>query len=124
MRRLLRLLALCVFVLALPLQGALAATAMGVDAGAHPAVMTMPDGHAMAAADMPCHDHAPDKTGCGDCCGPIVAQRALLAVTPVAARWAALPRVAAAVAPALFLTGGTERPPRHLLAREAPLARA
>jgi hypothetical protein len=124
MRRLLRLLALCVFALALSLQGALAATAMGVDAGAHPKLMNMPDGQPMAAADMPCHDHAPDKTGCGDCCGPIVAQRALLAVAPVAARWAALPRRAADVAPALFLTGGTERPPRRLLAQEAPLGRA
>jgi len=121
MRRFLRLLALCVFALALPLQGAPAATAMAVDAGTHPQPMTM------AAVDMPCHDHAPDKTGCGDCCdccGPIVAQRALLAVAPVAARWAALPRNAADVAPALFLTGGTERPPRRLLAHEAPPGRA
>jgi hypothetical protein len=113
MRRFLRLLALCLFALALPLQGALAASAM---ARAHPHSMTMPDGHPMAAADMPCHDRAIDKPGCGDCCGPIVVQQALLAVTPVAARWAALMRIAADAAPALFLTGGTERPPRLLLA--------
>ena len=57
MRRFLRLLALCLFALALPLQGALAASAM---ASTHPRMMTMPDGRAMAAA-MPCHDHAVDS---------------------------------------------------------------
>jgi len=120
MRRLLRLLTLCLFALALPLQGALAATGMGVDAGTQGQAQVM----AMAAAEMPCHDHAPDKTGCGDCCAPLVVQQALLAVAPAAARWAALPRDAAQAAPALFLTGGTERPPRRLLAQDAPPDRA
>ena len=115
MRRFLRLLTLWLLALALPVQGALAQTAMGAPAPSHP--MTMPDGTAMDAAAMPCHGHAVDKAGCGTCCGPIAApQQAPLAVAPAAARWAALPRVAAEAAPPLFLTGGPERPPRDVLA--------
>ena len=122
MRRFLRLLVVWLIALALPLQGAAAATAMATHTGAPShATMTMPDGSTMDAADMPgaapCHGHALDKSGCcGDCCGPIVAQQEMLAVTPVAIRWAALPRASAAAAAPLFLTGGTDRPPRLLLA--------
>ena len=116
MRRFLRLLTLWLFALALPIQGAAAATAMPGHASAPSHTMTMPDGTTMDAADMPCHAHAIDKSGCGACCGPIVTQQAMLAVAPVATRWAVVPRDAAAAAPALFLTGGTERPPRFFLA--------
>ena len=125
MRRFLRLLALWLIALALPLHGAQAATAMGAPAStpSH-AQMTMPDGTTMDAADMPgasdaaaCPGHAIDKSGCcGDCCGPIAIQHELLDVVPVAARWATLPRDAADAATPLFLTGGTERPPRPALA--------
>ena len=122
MRRFLRLLVVWLIALALPLQGAAAATAMAThaDAPSH-AAMTMPDGSTMDAADMPgaapCHGHALEKSGCcGDCCGPIVAQREMLAIAPVAARWTALPRGIAAAASPLFLTDGTDRPPRPFLA--------
>lgn len=86
-------------------------------ARSHPAshVMTMPDGSTMDAAAMPCHDPAVDKSGCGACCGPIAAEPALLlAVAPVAARWATFKRDAAQAGAPQFLTGGTDRPPRHL----------
>ena len=116
MRRFLRLLTLWLIALALPMQGAAAATAMPGHASAPSHTMTMPDGTTMDAADMPCHAHALDKSGCGACCGPIVTQQAVLTVAPVAARWATLARDAADAAPPLFLTGGTERPPRHFLA--------
>jgi hypothetical protein len=117
MRRLLRLLTLWLFALALPIQGAAAATAMAGHAGTPSHAMVMPDGTTMDAADMPCHAHALDKSGCGACCGPVVTQQALLDVAPVALRWAAVPQgVIDAMAPLLFLTGGTDRPPRHLLA--------
>ena len=115
MRRFLRLLTLWLFALALPVQGALAQTAMAAPAPSH-ATMTMPDGTTMDADAMPCHGHAVDKAGCGTCCGPIAAQQATLAVAPVATRWAPLPRAAADAAPPLFLTSGTERPPRPVLA--------
>lgn len=125
MRRLLRLLALCLIALALPFDGAQAATGMGAATStpSH-AQMTMPDGTTMDAADMPgasdaaaCPGHAIDKSGCcGDCCGPIAIRHELLDVVPVAARWATLPRDAADAATPLFLTGGTERPPRPVLA--------
>ena len=117
MRRFLRLLTLWLIALALPIQGAVAASGMGGHAAppAH-ATMTMPDGTTMDAADMPCHRAALDKAGCGACCGPIFTQQAMLSVAPVATRWATLPRVAADAAPPLFLTGGTERPPRSFLA--------
>ena len=119
MRRFLRLLTLLLFALALPVQGALAAGAMAAHA-ASSHTMTMPDGNVMDAAAMPggtpCHGHAIDKTGCGACCAPLVVHQALLAVAPVATRWSALPRAAADVASPLFLTGGTERPPRPLAA--------
>ena len=114
MRRFLRLLTLWLFALALPIQGALAATGMGAPAPSH--TMTMPDGTTMDAGAMPCHQHAIDKAGCGSCCGPIFTQQSLLTVAPVATRWAPLPRVAADAAPPLFLTSGTDRPPRLLLA--------
>jgi hypothetical protein len=116
MRRFLRLLTLWLFALALPVQGALAATGMASHAGAPSHTMSMPDGTTMDAGAMPCHAHAVDKAGCGTCCGPIFTQQALLTVAPVATRWAPLPRVAADAAPPLFLTGGTDRPPRLLLA--------
>ena len=122
MRRFLRLLTLWLFALALPIQGAAAATAMPGHASAPSHAMTMPDGTTMDAADMvgamPCHshNHGIDGTGCGACCGPLVTQQAMLAVAPVAVRWAPAPhRVADAAAP-LFLPGGTARPPRRLLA--------
>jgi len=109
MRRFLRLLTLWLFALALPIQGAAAATAMAGHAQPPAHTMTMADG-------APCHGHAIDKAGCGACCGPLVTQQALLAVAPVAIRWAALPRNATDAAPPSFLTGGTERPPRPVLA--------
>ncbi|MCK9688128.1 hypothetical protein [Scleromatobacter humisilvae] len=115
MRRFLRLLTLWLIALALPIQGAAAAAAMPGHANA-PHTMTMPDGTTMDAADMPCHAHAIDKAGCGACCGPIVTQQAMLAVAPVATRWAVVHRDAADAASPLFLTGGTERPPRFFLA--------
>jgi hypothetical protein len=114
MRRLLRLLTLWLFALALPIQGAAAATAMSAHVHGATHTMSMPDGTTMDAAAMPCHGHAVDKAGCGACCGPIVAEQALLAVAPVPPRCAPLPRDAADVAAPLFLTGGTDRPPRRL----------
>jgi hypothetical protein len=101
MRRFLRLLVVRLIALALPLQGAAAATAMATHADAPSHVtMTMPDGSTMDAADMPgavtCHGRAVEKSGC---CGPLVAQQELLAVTPVAIRWAALRAVATAGSP-------------------------
>ena len=118
MRRFLRLLTLCLFALALPIQGATAATAMAGHANAPSHAMTMPDGTTMDAADMPCHPpaHGLDGAGCGACCGPLVTQQALLAVAPVAPRWAPALRLVADAAAPLFLTGGTDRPPRLLLA--------
>ena len=115
MRRFLRLLTLWLFALALPVQGALAQTAMGAAVPSH-ATMTMPDGTTMDADAIPCHSHAVDKAGCGTCCGPIAAQPAMPAVAPVATRWAMLPRATADAASPQFLTGGTERPPRSVLA--------
>ena len=120
MRRFLRLLTLWLFALALPIQGAMAATAMAGQVDAPPHVMTMPDGTATDAAALPgvahCHGHAIDKAGCGGCCGPVAAQQAVLAVVPVATRWATMPRRGADAAAPLFLTGGTDRPPRSLAA--------
>jgi hypothetical protein len=123
MRRLLRLLTLWLFALALPIQGAAAATAMAGHAGSAPMshTMVMPDGTAMDAAAMAggvaCHPHAGiDKAGCGACCGPVLAQQALLTVAPVALRWAWTPRAAARAPAPVFLTGGTDRPPRPFLA--------
>ena len=121
MRRFLRLLVVWLIALALPLQGATAATAMAMhaDAPSH-ATMTMPDGSSMDAADMPgatpCHGHAIEKSGCCTCCGPIVTQQEVLAIAPAAPRWTALPRELTAATAPLFLTGGTDRPPRLVLA--------
>jgi len=123
MRPLLRLLVAWLIALALPIHGAQAATAMAGHARtpSH-AVMVMPDGTAMDAADMPgaagaCHGHDLGQGGCcSDCCGPIAAQHEMLHVVPVAARWATLPRAAADAASPLFLTGAAERPPRRVLA--------
>jgi hypothetical protein len=112
MRRFLRLLTLWLLALALPLQGATATTAMIAHVPSH--VMTMPDGTTMDAAAMPCHGHAVAKAGCGACCGPLVVEQALLVVAPVAPRWTALAPASHAVAAPLFLTGGTDRPPRLL----------
>ena len=116
MRRLLRLVTLWLFALALPLQGASATAAMIAHEHAPSQRMTMPDGTTMDAAAMPCHGHAVDKAGCGACCAPIAAEQGVLAVAPVAPLWAARPGVAATVAAPQFLTGGTERPPRPVLA--------
>ena len=116
MRRFLRLLLLFLFVPALTIQGALAATGMASHAGAPSHTMTMPDGTTMDADAMPCHAHAIDKAGCGTCCGPIFTQQAMLVVAPATARCAPLPRIVVDAAPPLFLTGGTDRPPRLLLA--------
>jgi hypothetical protein len=112
MRRVLRLLTLWLFALALPVQGAAAATAMPARAGTPSHAMAMPDGTPMDAADMPCHGHGLDKAGCGACCGPLLTQQARLAVAPAAVRWAKAPRRAAHAAAPLFLTSGTDRPPR------------
>jgi hypothetical protein len=117
MRRFLRLLTLWLIALALPIQGAAAATAMPAHASTPSHTMTMPDGTTMDADAMPCHGHVVDKSGgCGACCGPIVTQQAMLSVAPAAMRRAALARIAADAAPPLFLTGGTDRPPRPVLA--------
>jgi len=118
--RLLRLLTLWLFALALPIQGATAATAMAGHASSPAHQMAMADGTMMGAAAMPgapaCHGHGIDKAGCGACCGPLVAQQALLVVAPVAPRWAPAPQAATDAAAPLFLTGGTDRPPRPRLA--------
>ena len=115
--RCLRLLILCLIALALPVQGALAATGMAMQSTAPSHTMTMTDGRTMDADAMPCHGHANQKSTCGACCGPLVSQRQpMLAVAPVAVHGAALSRSAADDAAPLFLTGGTERPPRLLLA--------
>ena len=131
MRRFLRLLALWLIALALPLHGAQAATGMAGHAvmPSHE-MMTMPDGSTMEAAAMPggasagtCHDHdhalghdMGHAGCCGQCCGPVVAQHQILDVAPVAARWATLPRAVADAASPQFLTDGTDRPPRPRLA--------
>ena len=114
MRRLLRLLLVCLLACALPLQAAVASVMQAELAPAHAATM---------AGGAPCPHHAPahhagtpDKAGCGACCGPLVAQQALLAVAPVAPRWAPAPHAAADAAAPQFLTGGTDRPPRPRLA--------
>jgi hypothetical protein len=120
MRRLVRLLMLCLLALALPLQGAAAATAM---LGTHePAshAMVMPDGTVMDSASMPgmasdharCPHHAVDKACCGACCGPAAAQQTQLVVAPVTERWAPAARVASRAGTPVFLTGGPDRPPR------------
>jgi hypothetical protein len=121
MRRLLRLLTLCLLALALPIQGAAAAVAMALPS--HERVTTMAladmsdmDMHAATSHAAPCPHHAVDKAGCGACCGPAVAQRPALLVTPVALRGSPAPRTAARAAAPQFLTGGPDRPPRALLA--------
>ena len=120
MRRFLRLLTLWLFALALPIQGAAAATAMAGHASTPSHAMVMPDGTAMDAADMPgamsCHGHGIDGAACGACCAPLVTHQAMLAVAPVAMRWTPAPRVATDATAPVFLTEGTERPPRLLLA--------
>ena len=116
MRRFLRLLTLWLFALALPLQGAAAATTMPGHASTQSHTMVMPDGTAMDAASMPCHAHGIDKAGCGACCGPLVTPQAMRAVAPAAPHWALAPRGSADAATPLFLTGGTDRPPRLLTA--------
>jgi hypothetical protein len=122
MRRLFRLVLLCLLALALPLQGATAAAAM---AGGHGAA-TMPaaDHAAMAMADgAPCPHHAAaakqhaghaiERAGCGACCGPAVAEhQPLLAVAPAPTRWTMLAAAPALAQRTQFLTGGPDRPPR------------
>ena len=120
MRRFLRLLTLWLIALALPLQGAAAATAMGAHVNAPSHTMTMPDGTTMDAAAMPgavsCHGHAIDKTGCGDCCAPVAAPQSTFAIAPVAVHWTPVPRGTVDAATPSFVTGGTDRPPRPFLA--------
>ena len=123
MRRFLRLLTLWLIGLAVPVQGAAAATAMNGHAagGVASHVMAMPDGATTGAADRPgmapCHHHhGIAKAGCGACCGPLVTQQAVLGVVPVVLRGAPAPHAAPQVAAPLFLTGGTDRPPRPVLA--------
>ena len=112
MRRLFRFVLLCLLALALPLQGATAAAAMG---GGHG--LAMAAGHETAAS-CPHHaaaHHAGPAThhaSCGACCGPVVAQQPLLTVAPVAARWAAVRAAREPTLRAQFLTGGPDRPPR------------
>ena len=117
MRRFLRLLTLWLVALALPTQGAAAsATVAQASAPTHP-TMTMPDGTTMDAAAMPCHRRHPlDKSARGACCGPIAAQQLQLAVAATATPRTPLVRSVANAAAPLFLTGGTERPPRAFLA--------
>jgi len=110
MRRLLRLLTLCLLALALPIQGAAAAVAMALPSHEHVTTMALADMsdmdmHAATSHAAPCPHHAVDKAGCGACCGPAVAQRGSPA-----------PRTAARAAAPQFLTGGPDRPPRALLA--------
>ncbi len=123
MRRFLRLLTLWLLALALPIQGAAAATAMtgraNTPASSH--AMVMADGTSMDAAALPalppCHQHhGIAKAGCGACCGPLLAQQALLTVAPAATRWTLAPHTAARAPATVFVTGGTDRPPRPLLA--------
>ncbi len=118
MRRFLRLLTLWLFALALPIQGAAAAAGMAAHAGMPSHAAALADGTPTGATALPCHGHgqAVDKAGCGACCGPLVAQHALLAVAPVAARVTPAPRGAVDAAPPSFVTGGTDRPPRPRLA--------
>ena len=121
MRRLLRLLMLCLLALALPIQGAAAATAMAGAHGSMSHTMTMPDGTVMDSAAMPgatadipaCPHHGVDKACCGACCGPAATQAPQLVVAPVAERWARATRAAPQAATPLFLTGGPDRPPRR-----------
>ena len=114
MRRLLRLLLVCLLACALPLQAAVASVMQAELAPAHAATM---------AGGAPCPHHAPahhagtpDKAGCGACCGPVAAAQAALEVAPVATRVAAVARPAQATPSPQFLTDGPERPPRNLLA--------
>ena len=120
MRRFLRLLTLCLIALALPLQGAAAATTMPGHAQAPSHTMSMPDGTTMDVAAMPhtlhCQGQAIDKTGCGACCAPVAAPQAMPAVAPLALRWTPAPRVTPDAAAPSFVTGGTDRPPRPRLA--------
>ena len=108
---------LCLLALALPLQGALAASAMPRVHPPAPHTMVMPDGTVMAdmpgqASDSaPCPHHAVYKVGCGACCGPAAAQQAQLAVAPAAVRWAPAAHPALHAANPLFLTGSLDRPP-------------
>ena len=113
MRRLLRLLLVCLLACALPLQAAVASAMQAQLAPAHASAM---------AGDAPCPHHPQphagplDKAGCGACCGPVAAAQAVLEVAPVADRVAAVTRSAPAAAPPQFLTDGPERPPRYFLA--------
>ena len=109
MRRLLRLLLVCLLACGLPLQAAVASAMQVQLAPAHASTM---------AGDTPCPHHAHahagqvDKAGCGACCGPVAAAQAALEVAPVAARVAAVARRAQATPSPQFLTEGPERPPR------------
>ena len=120
MRPFLRLLTLWLIALALPIQGAAAATTMPSHAQGPSHTMTMPDGTTMDAAamphQMPCHGHAIDKAGCGACCAPVAAPQAMPEIAPIALRWMPAPRVTPDAAAPSFVTGGTDRPPRHVLA--------
>ncbi len=141
MHRLLRLVTLWLIALALPIQGAAAATAMAMPASRAPMQHAMAhDRGTMAGMSMdaphdavPCPHHASshatrpathdamhhpmDKSGCcGDCCGPVAWQAPALAVAPAAETWRQAARGTAPVVAPQFLTDGPERPPRPFLA--------
>ena len=117
MHRLLRLLTLWLVALALPIQGASAATAMAL-----PMAPALQSAMADTPSDtMPCPHHhalghAADKAGgCGTCCGPTACQPPALTVAPVAEVWAPAARAASPIPAPQFLTGGPDRPPRPTL---------
>ncbi|MEP6506463.1 MAG: hypothetical protein ABJD97_24210 [Betaproteobacteria bacterium] len=111
---------LCLLALALPIQGAAAATALPGSHAPMSHTMVMPDGTVMDSASMPgatpdgtaCPHHAIDKACCGACCGPAASQHAQLVVAPVAERWAPATHAPSRAATPVFLTSGPDRPPR------------
>ena len=118
MHRLLRLLTLWLVALALPIQGATAATVMALPMSPtlQAAMADMPSG-AMPCPHHHALGHAADKAGgCGTCCGPTACQPSALAVALVAEVWAPAVRAASAIVAPQFLTGGPDRPPHPVLA--------
>jgi hypothetical protein len=123
MHRLLRLLTLWLIALALPIQGAAAATAMALPMSRAPMAHAPQDAtpcpnHAMHhAAGHASHHSSMERSGCcGACCGPVACQQATLAVAPVAETWAPAARAASPLVAPQFLTDGPDRPPRPVLA--------
>lgn len=115
--RALRIVVMWLIALALPVQGLAAATMLSCGGGDHQQVAShdhhdhaMEHGGEQAA---PNHDHA-KCSACADCCIAGALPAAVMTLDPLertterAAAWRA--------APASFVTGGPERPPRHLLA--------